>query len=320
MSMTVSHSKIKSWRRCRKQYSYKYIENLEPRRKGRPLVFGSICHEMIEAHANGSDSQLVIKKYTDAAKQLFTAEVDEYMAIVNDANLLMAHYFIYYNKDGLKFLSIKDKSAEHKFEIPLVKGITLNGKIDAVCQTKDKRKWLTEHKTHKEIPSEDIRFRDLQTVIYANALPSLGIKNVDGVMWDYIRSKAPRVPDVLKSGKLSKAAIDTLQPVYFQAILDNKLDPKEYQDKLDELRGAEKYFFKRIFMPINAELSKQLLSETVETAKEIQEKGGKDMTRNISRDCSWCSYESLCRAELTGLDADFIRKREFTVRKDEKSR
>lgn len=317
MTMNISHSKIKTWRRCHRAFFYKYIEKLRPRRKGRPLVFGSICHEQIEAHANGDDPKGVIKKYREGAKKLFSAEVDEYMQIIDDANLIMSNYFNYYSKDKLKFVPIKGKSAEHKFEVKIAPGITLNGKIDAICRTTDKRVWLTEHKTHKKFPDEGVRFRDLQTVVYMDILPDIGIKSCDGVLWDYIRSTPPSTPKLLKDGSLSKASIDTLPHIFLQAIKDHKLKPKDYAGKLKELEGKEKDFFKRIFMPVNKELSRQLMEETIYTSLEIQANGGKDCTRNLTKDCGWCEYEGLCRAELTGLDADFIRKREFEQREEE---
>ncbi len=311
MSTTVSHSKIKTWRRCRKAFHYKYIEKLRPRRKGRPLVFGSICHEMIEAYANGDNPRDILKKYEEGAKKLFSAEVEEYMQIIADADLLMQGYFDYYKKDKLKFVAIKGKLAEHEFEVELTSGITLKGKIDAICRTTDKRVWLGEHKTHKRIPDEEARFKDLQVVVYASILPQLGIKHIDGILWDYIRSSPPSVPKLLKSGELSKAQIDTTPAVYLDTIREHKLNPKDYAEKLKELENNERSFYQRVYMPINSTLSKQLLEETIETAKEIAERGGKDKTRNITRDCSWCEYKGLCRAELTGMDADFIRKREF---------
>lgn len=307
----ISQSKMKTWRRCHKAYDYKYNQHLESRRKKRPLVFGSIGHEMIEANANGDDPKDIIKKYETQAKKLFSAERPEYLEVVSDAKTVMNHYFEYYKKDKMKFVAIGGKLAEHKFEVKFANGILLKGTIDAVMRDPENRIWLVEHKSHKVIPNDDQRFRDLQTIIYTSVLESLGIKKVDGVMWDYIRSKPPTVPELLKNGKLSVARIDTLQNVYLKAIVDNKLNPKDYKKKLKELEGNEVNFFKRVFMPINPTLYNTLIKETVETANEMSQNAATDKTRNITKDCSWCSFESLCRAELLGIDADLIRKKEF---------
>lgn len=315
MTFTVSHSKIKTWRRCHAAFDYKYNQNLQPRRKGRPLVFGSIIHEMIEANANGDEPENVVKKYRKDAKKLFSAEVDEYTKIIDEAHLLMTHYFEYYKKSNLKFVSIRKKLAEHEFEVPLVKGVNLKGKIDAFMRDKEDRIWLVEHKSHKEIPNEDVRFRDLQTVTYSHpeVLKAMNLKRLDGVLWDYVRSKPPSIPDLLKSGELSKARIDTFQSIYKAAIKKNKLNEDDYKEVLKSLEGSEKNFFKRIYMPLNSSMAKKLTEDTVQTALEIVERSGFDKTRNITKDCSWCSYEPLCRAELTGMDSDYIRKKEFVV-------
>lgn len=317
MTLSVSHSKIKTWRRCRKQYAYKYIEKLEPRKKGRPLYFGSIVHEMIEAFANGDDPKSITKKYRNDTKKLFSSEREEYAQIIDDAETMMEHYFKYYKDSPIKFVAVKGKLAEHEFELEIAPGIVLKGKIDAIAKTPDGSVWIMEHKSHKTLPAEDIRFRDVQTVIYAHVAPQIGIKKVDGVLWDYIRSKMPRVPELTKKGQLSKGKIDTLKSVYEKAIKDNKLNPKDYKEELTALEGSEDNYFKRIFMPLNDSAGKQLIKEMIITAKEIQEKGEKDATRNITNDCSWCSYEKLCMAELVGNDADYLRKTEFKERKND---
>lgn len=314
----VSHSKVKTWRKCHKCYDYKYNQKLEPRRKARPLVFGSVIHEMIEANANNKKPSSILKKYRSETKNMFSVEVDEYLKVIDDAEALMEHYFKFYEDDGLEFMEINGKLAEHEFEVPLTKDILLKGKIDAFMRDKKKKRiWLTEHKSHKEIPGEDVRWRDIQTATYYEVTPKLGIKQVDGILWDYVRSKPPSIPELLKKGGLSKAKIDTLPSVYLDAIKEHNLNPKDYKEILKSLEGREETYFKRVFMPISSKLTGQLMKETIATAQEMAERGEDDCTRNISRDCSWCSYEKLCRAELFGLDADFIRKKEFTIKKEE---
>ncbi len=314
MTFKVSHSKVKTWRRCRKAYDYRYVQKLRPRRKGRPLVFGSIVHEMIEAHANGDSPQDVLTKYRKDVKKLFSAERDEYLQIVTDAELLMVGYFRKYEKDKLKFIAIKRKLAEHEFSVPLTDGIILEGKVDALARKPDKTVWMVEHKSHKEVPGEDVRLRDLQTVIYETVLVEHGfVERIDGILWDYIRSKPPTIPRLLKDGSMSQAAIDTTPEVYRQALIDAKLDPKKYKDMLKSLEKAADSFYQRVYMPLNRTMSKQLMGEFITTSKEMRDCHGKDATRNLTKDCSWCEYRQLCTAELLGNDADFIRSREFTT-------
>jgi len=59
-------------------------------------------------------------------------------------------------------------------------------------------------------------------------------------------------------------------------------------------------------------LTEQLVEEMKETASEILEKPD-SCVRTMTPDCSWCSFQNLCQAELRGQDADFIRKTAFKV-------
>jgi len=133
-------------------------------------------------------------------------------------------------------------------------------------------------------------------------------------MWDYICSISPSVPELLKNGTLSKRRIRTLPSVFRAEIKKHKLKEEHYEDKLEELEGKMGEWFKRVFTPINKDAVDQVLEETVITGREIHRKAGIDKTRSMSRDCSFCSYERLCHAELFGMDADFIREREFRIK------
>ena len=196
----VSQSKLKCWRHCRKQYDYRHIQKLEPKRIQRPLVFGRTVHKIIEYNLIGMTTDQAIKEVNKDRKNLFTADQEDWDGIIRDAEDLMVGYHNYWSNEQLTFLEVNGKKAEHKFEYDLAKGIVLSGIIDAIPKTDDGRVWIEEHKSHREIPTEDVRVRDLQSMIYADVVKNVfGIKRVAGVMWDYIRSKTPSVPKLLKT-------------------------------------------------------------------------------------------------------------------------
>jgi len=167
------------------------------------------------------------------------------------------------------------------------------------------------HNTHKVIPDENNRFSDLQTVLYWWALREQG-EETDGVLWDYIRTKPPAVVEVLKKGGLTRRVnLDSDYTTYMKAIIDNELDPADYQEELNRVKGN--IFFKRVYLPRPAEeLIQGVVGEFFTTAQEIENSTSK--VRNMTRDCSSCSYFQLCQAELRGLDGSFIKKQMFTVR------
>jgi hypothetical protein len=173
------------------------------------------------------------------------------------------------------------------------------------------RVWCIDHKTHRVIPDEDARFSDIQTVLYYWALKQNGYQ-VDGVCWDYLRTKAPAVPEKLKAGGLSRRAnIDTDQVTYLKAIRDNGLNPDDYKDMLDLVK--DKVFFKRVFLPAPSKaLVESVVSDFFNTAREIE--SSESCVRNLTKDCKMCSYFAICSAEVRGIESNFIKKQLYQVK------
>lgn len=65
IKLEVHQSSLKTWRRCHREYYYKYILKVEKRRKANALVRGTIVHAMIEAKANEQDPWEVFDKYIE---------------------------------------------------------------------------------------------------------------------------------------------------------------------------------------------------------------------------------------------------------------
>jgi hypothetical protein len=151
-------------------------------------------------------------------------------------------------------------------------------------------------------------------VLYYWALKELGQK-CDGVLWDYIRTKPPAVPELLKAGGLSKRKnIDTDEATYLKAILENGLNPDDYSDMLQLVRNTKKSsFFKRVYLPNpSVGMVKEVVADFFDTAEEIQ--NAKKFPRNMTKDCRSCSYYQICSLEIRGLDSDLVRKQMFNVK------
>lgn len=167
------------------------------------------------------------------------------------------------------------------------------------------------HNTHKVIPDENKRFADLQTVLYWWALVENGQK-MSGILWDYIRTKPPTQPELLKKGGLTRRKdLDSDYETYLAAITENGLDPADYQVELERLK--DNVFFKRVYLPHpSAELVTNVVEDFFTTAREIENSTSK--ARNMNQDCTNCSFFQLCQAEVRGIDGSFIKKQLFTVR------
>jgi hypothetical protein len=214
--------------------------------------------------------------------------------------------------------------SEHDFAIPLEElvskkyraaavGVVFKGQVDGLAKTPNKLRWLFETKTFDKMPGDDERWRNLQSVVYIRAVKHLGwMKSVDGVCWNYVMSKTPTVPQLLKSGKtLSVRDITTLPSVVVAAIKVHKLKIADHAKLMERAEASRNNYFQRIFTPVNETIADQIFDGFVETAIEMRDNAGRKKDQNIGRHCSWCDYEPICRAQLTGGDVDYVKSIEF---------
>lgn len=313
-TINISQSKIKSWRQCKRQYHYKFVELLRKKKIKRPFTFGRIAHEMIEAYAEGDDPFEVIDNLELEKGAYFRREIEMYGNILEDMRDIMKEYFDYWD-DQLVYIRKNKRSSEHEFRIELMTGLWFTGRIDGYGKAKRMR-WVVEHKTFSRMPNDDERWRSVQAAVYFKAIQIMGWPEADGVMWDYIGSKPPMVPELLKNGKMSQKKLVTLPTTLKRFIKENNLNKGDYKAYLEAAEERRSDYFIRWFNPVKRDVVDIVWDDFLETAIEIAEQHGEKKARNIGRHCSWCDYEGPCRAEMTGSDADFLISREY-VREDE---
>lgn len=311
---TVSQSKVGVWRKCRRAYHNKYVERLRRRRIKRPLQFGRIVHTIFEDFANGEEMLDTLNRIKKEEGKKFIEELEEYGDIIDDVRVIITDYFEHWGEDSLKYIRIKGKSAEFTFEYEIAKDIVFQGKIDNLARTPNKLKWLVEHKTGRTIPTEDHRWRSLQSAVYLYVIEKMKIEEVEGTCWDFIRSKAPSTPKILKSGAPSERKCDTLPTKIHEFLEANKLPAAKFQALVDDAEFNRAEYFSRIFTPAKPQLITRLVDDFVETAREMSHLHGSVKAMNITRQCDWCEFEGLCRAELLGQDLEFVKKREYVGR------
>lgn len=307
-------SMVRSYRRCPKQYEYKYIRALQRKKPAPPLIRGSILHEMLDARALNKPAKKVLATYEEKYSGLFREEQETYGEdFLGDIRKIYDGYLRRYGADeGIEWLA-----SEEFVAVDLSKTLRYTGHLDKRLRTqKDGRHWIMDHKTHKNIPTEEHRYSDYQILLYAWAYNQTHPSTpVDGVVWDYIRTKAPRVPEPLKKGGLSQAVNqDTDYATYTRTLAQLKIDPAPYAEFLEGLKKrSETKFYQRIFLPLPP---KAMVESVVKDFRETSTimHGLKVYPRTMTRDCSWCEYYRLCNSELRGLDAAFIQKTEYEVK------
>ncbi len=290
------------------------------RRVKRPFMFGRIVHEMVELYANGDDPFERLYQLELENGNMFSSEREMYGDIINDIRAIMISYFEFYeSKDDIKYIRRKGRNAEHKFELEIADGILMTGKIDAVVDSKNKLRWLAEHKTFSRLPSEDHRWRNLQSGVYIKVIQLMGwfsSRPIEGTLWDYIWSKAPAKPALLKNGTLSRKAIDTVPEMVVQTAKELGLKIRNQTLAMEMAQESQNKYYHRMFNPLKQKVVDTIFSDFIDTAREMSEYHDTRKDMNIERHCEWCDYEPLCRARLQGNDIDMIMEREYDIDAD----
>lgn len=320
----ISHSRVQSWRRCQMQHHYRYYQRLRRKTKPRPLYLGSAVHTCLEALIeSGSYAEEIVAINSELAK-LFREEREELGDIPGHVVNLIEGYKRVWKNDGLVYpIRRHNRKTEFRVIVEIAPRIIFVGVIDAMpIELVSERVYVMDHKTAKNIPDEDSRFSDLQLLMYFANLEASYLPKADGVLWDYIRTKPPAVPETLKNGQVSmRKNIDTTPDVYLRSVAialqcEPKDIPEQYTQFVNEnLMHKDRDFYTRI--PL-AGPSRQMIdnvtSDFVATGREIRERGPTATVRSMRRDCKMCSYYPLCAAEVRGYDTDMMRKQLYEVK------
>src|SRR5690606_21962812 len=286
---------------------------IEPRVKPLPLQRGKILDDLLNAYTRGEPWEPVLEQYERTYGRLFREERELYGDIIGDCRRIMEGYVRRWANDPLTYVG----SQVELGPIEIEDGIFLTGVADALGED-DRGIWLVERKSHRNLPDENARMWHMQILIYVWLLLKQGYDNIRGIVWDYLRTKAPSKPEVLRDGSLSRRKkIDTTWEVYKQAVIEAGQDPEDYKDMQKALQGRENRFYRRVYMPVTKSMLNPVIKDARITALQIQALQHHP-TRRLSRDCARCSYFPLCYAELNRLDTSELLRLEYKPREEVK--
>jgi RecB family exonuclease len=318
---TISHSQLRSYRHCQQQWDYRYRQLLIPKREGRPLRFGNWVHTALQSHYRGENWRTGHEEYLAEYNALFDEERLEldrgssrskgpWEPLPNQVERVVRSYLWYYRNDGWKAIAVEVPFA---MEVTLPDGrhVIIKGRIDLVVQDRNGRYWVVDHKTTTDIPPETaFHSMDPQLIIYPLAVErEMGLV-VEGVIYNYIESKAPSLPKLNKDGTISKQEVKTDYPTLYRFLKANDRDVMEYSEVLLSLQ-EQSPFLRRYRLPRTATVTERILAEAKYTTSEILDHTF--VTRNVTRQCQQCAYENICRGDLFGLDTSFMREQFFVV-------
>lgn len=339
--LTFSLSALQAWQRCQQRYRYAYVDKLRPKAKDIAPKRGQILHEYLATYyASLKESNIPLRAHQLGQKAVMAhqaelaalastsffadeeKEAQDYLDVLPDVIDITERYFhTRGEQDASRYEVVM---VEEKLSFLLVAGITSTSIIDLVLRERATGLiWLVEHKSTRSVPDSGIRLRDMQTLLYAEALNHHGA-DIDGVLWNYLRTKLPDKPHQNRDERFSKAiSIDTTWEVYQRAVVDAGQDPETYDDVRQRLAGREtSVYFPRFEHVIVADpdiLLRDYANEAVavRAARRSWELGVSKPTRTLARDCSFCPYLRICEAELMGGDPQDVIDLRFTTSRED---
>ncbi|QZD97754.1 Cas4 family exonuclease [Gordonia phage Vine] len=331
--LVITNSLIKSFKGCENATKYKHVEEIGPKlNRAKPLTRGTWFHALLEAKYKG-----MAGLETPTVTEVHKAEVakygkmfDEEKEALGDLPHEMADLYKAYNWHYQRDDSWKIHEVEIKLEAELPNGMQGQGKSDLLVED-DAGLWVVDHKTHKSLPRWDYRLLDYQSPYYIWLFRQCGIP-VRGFIWNYVVPKSPQPLNFgVRDGRLLKKqpAFTDYPTAYKSAKAAGMLDDPPTQAYLAMLKDRQydvdrvqvSPVFRRDLIEKNDTMLATVMDDITRTADRygewraaLERDPEAPVSRNVGRNCDWCSYRSLCVAELMGLDADGVRHREFQKR------
>lgn len=311
----ISNSKANTWRRCAKQFEFKYIDKLEKKSKAIQLKRGSWLHELMEWHYTGRDWREIHQEYTNGFILLFEEEREEYGDLPGDVERLFTSYLQNYRKEDAS-LNIVDSEVNEIITLP--NGDEFNMIIDLVVEEADGGLWLWDHKTVKDFMPADFMVIDSQLARYFWGANKLGYKKLRGVMFNELITKAPTLPKWLEASQRLEMRQNIVCDVYsyYREIKRRELDPKPYKNFLRMLAARNDRWFRRTPLPRDTALMNRQMEELMWTADEIKIATALNrFPRTPKKDCRWdCDFLDLCQIQLQGGDTSNAIKLRFETK------
>lgn len=317
--MRVSHSRVKTWRRCEKQFDFKYVQGLRKKAKNKNLAMGSWVHELLMYYRDGQDWLAHHRQLEKKFNQYFEEEREALGHDMPDQCLrLVRSYIRAHGKQDQRAYTVIDTEMDEIVTLP--NGLEVNVIIDLIVEDRKGGIWGWDYKTRTKFDPKDLILLDPQYSLYYDAMEIMGYTPLRGFVVDEIRKKAPTVPKLLKSGGLSKAKnIDTDVWTYMAAIREQGENPDDYATILQHIATNQlDRFYRRTYIPKDPPVLRAVREELIESAREIENKTKRRhpiFPRAVDSSCVYmCDYRDLCIIELHGGDTDLMKKKLFTTK------
>lgn len=328
----IRGSEVDTFLSCRRKYKYSYVDLLEPKRKQKPLYFGTLMHQWLQTYYmtkhDLSAAYRVVEETMEGtdASSMDQVEVQDVRQLLE---LLPYDYVMYWREADAKRRTI---FTELKFRVPINNYNYYTGTFDHLYQDLDTGLfWLEDHKNVASIGRylNSIEYnQQIRRYLYAAGelangngdifvdgiwQPVIKFPRVSGLIFNLISKKLAEPPRVLKNSKLAgKLSLDKAQnttyALYLKAVKEACGDdpiPQEYQDMLEHFRNMEtsegNKFFRRVPVLVTQPQMESAFLLVSDVSDEIWDI--KDDSRYFpshGSQCGYCGFKMLCFAQDAG--------------------
>ncbi len=318
MTVQQVHTTDRSlFKTCRQKWEFgsNLRMNLEPVTPVTALWFGTGIHEALAAYYSGDDPYKVWFDYCNTGgdhEGKYSEEDHKRFGL----GIAMLNQYTHYAKENDTFEPVW---VEKHYEIP-IPGIMTDAiysfKCDGLVKDRHGRYWILEHKTTGTIPDNtDYLLLDDQVGSYIWALQEAEGIEIEGVIYNWLRKKAPQPLRELKNGAYSIALNqDTTYAIALETLTKADLeDDDRYTDFLEALKNKPNGFVKRERVRRNKqEIERVGQSITMEGREMLNDPA---IYRTPSRyNCNYCPFKVPCLLKWGGDDYKTVLDSEFKVR------
>lgn len=339
-----SFSNINDYGRCAYRHFLKKVVRIQRKRKNVNLFQGTSTHEglkefflALRAEWDYDEALAAMTLYYDTTVEslsdrdplMFADERAELIELI-DASRAIVERYLEKERDVIMTWEILHVEEEFIF--------TLGNEIvtftpDLVIRDKNGFVWIIDHKTTSKMPSNELPFSDLQTLLYFAGVKEL-YPEVRGFVFNYLRKKVPTVPRLnsthTKESKLfgyhfvnNVKNIDTTYEILRDFILaeaPHLMGEPTHQQKLAELRDNDRFFWTETIVVSQDQVDEILLqvSETLAQMQWSRDTGiyPKTILNDLAgvQSCSRCEFSRICHTQLLGWNTELVLEEEYEPR------
>jgi len=313
---TISASEIAVWKQCKQKWYWQYFMRVEPSVTHTKLAQGTMAHAGIAAALAGDNVRAAVAKSAAELSRTVALSIGE--EDLDSASLLAEaeaeidlvagcvkkwDHESSYRQSGRKLID-----SEAAWTMPIRDGsrnsmpdVTWNGRIDAFIAVpfSPNSVWGLEAKFVGQFRTPESVELSSQLAMYLMYMQHRGIENPK-LLYLQILNRLPAIPNVNKTGGISRSAITTDWETYKAAVVANGYDPEDYADMREKLAPRRFWTEQVISRPVERLIEDR--ASLYDCSIELMAKRKRIYMCDSPFLCKSCQFRDLCLETVRGRD------------------